>query len=187
MVVILTIAKATKTTLQLLFGKGEQMIRGLRLAHFIGLVMFLGSIFTFTLISSLTQAASLENLVFGREVISAGTRVLTLPGMWLMAITGLLMTYRRYGFSLRFSQLKLLLIGLIILNAYFFILPGEETATDLARRSLVQQQLLPEYDAAYMRESIFGAINVVLTIAAAVVGVWKIGGKAVPRLNSVKT
>lgn len=158
------------------------MIRGLKLAHFVGLVMFLGSIFTFTLISTLTQGASLENLVFGREIISAGTTVLTLPGMWLMAITGLLMTYRRYGFRVRFSQLKLLLIGLIILNAYFFILPGEETATDLARRSLVQEQLLPEYGAAYMRESIFGAVNVVLTITAAVIGVWRIGSKLAVQL-----
>jgi len=36
---------------------------------------------------------------------------------------------------------------------------------------------LPEYKAAYSRESASGAANVALTITAAVVGVWKLGGR----------
>ncbi len=162
------------------------MFRGLKLAHFAGLVLFLGSIFTFIVVSSLTKGASLENLVFGRQIISAGTVSLTLPGMWLVAITGVLMAYRQYGFSVRFSQLKLLLTALIILNAYFFILPAEKAATGLARQSLAQGLLSPEYEAAYIRESIFGAANVVFIIAAAVVGVWRIGVRRVQPATNEK-
>ena len=57
-------------------------------------------------------------------------------------------------------------------------MPAVTSATDIATRSLVQGHLLPEYKAAYMQESIFGAINVLLTVAAAVIGVLKIGTKS---------
>lgn len=154
------------------------MIRALRLAHFGALVVFLGSILTFIVISALIEGASLENIAFGRKIISTGTNILTLPGMWVLAITGVWMGYRRYGVKQRFFQLKLLFITLIVVNAHFFITPAVTSATELATRSLAQGQLLPAYQAAYMQESIFGAINVLLTVAAAVVGVWKIGGKS---------
>lgn len=154
------------------------MIRGLKLAHFGGLVIFLGSILTFIVISALIEGASLENIAFGRKIISAGTNVLTLPGMWVLAITGVWMGYKRYGLKQRFFQLKLLLITLVVINAHFFIVPAVDSATELSVRSLAQGQLLPAYKTAYMQESIFGALNVVLTIAAAIIGVWRVGAKS---------
>lgn len=152
-------------------------IRLLKLAHFGGLVTFLGSIFTFIVISALTRDASLENLAFGRTIISTGTNVLTLPGMWVLAITGIWMGYRQYGLKNRFFQIKLLLAALIVVNAHFLVVPAAHAATGIATRSLAEGFLLPEYGAAYMRETLFGAANVLLAITAAVVGVWKIGGK----------
>jgi hypothetical protein len=154
------------------------MLRGLKLAHFGGLVIFLGSILTFIVISALIEGASLENIAFGRKIISTGTNVLTLPGMWVLAITGIWMSYKRYGLKQRFFQIKLLLLTLVVINAYFFIVPAATSATEIAARSLAQDELLPEYKAAYMQESIFGAVNVLLTLAAAVIGVWKIGAKS---------
>lgn len=154
------------------------MLRALKLIHFGGLVIFLGSILTFIVISALIEGASLENIAFGRKIISTGTNALTLPGMWVLAMTGVWMGYQRYGLKQRFFQIKLLLITLIIINAYVFIVPAVTSATEIAARSLAQGELLPEYKAAYMQESIFGAVNVLLTVAAAVVGIWKIGVKS---------
>lgn len=151
------------------------MLRGLKLAHFGGLVIFLGSILTFIVISAHIEGASLENIAFGRKIISAGTNVLTLPGMWVLAVTGVWMSYKRYGLKQRYFQIKLLLITLVIINAYFFIVPAATSATEIAAQSLTQGHLLPEYKAAYMRESMFGAVNVLLTLTAAIIGVWKIG------------
>jgi hypothetical protein len=155
----------------------ETMHRGLKLAHFGGLVIFLGSILTFIVISTLIEGANLERIAFGRKIISTGTTVLTLPGIWVLAITGIWMGYKRYGLKQRLFQLKLLLIALIIVNAYFFVMPAVTSATDIATRSLAQGQLLPEYKTAYMQESIFGAINILLSVTAAIIGVWKIGVK----------
>jgi uncharacterized membrane protein len=150
--------------------------RVLKISHFAGLVIFLGSIFTFIVVSTLTQGASLENIAFARVIISKGTNALTLPGMWLLAVTGIFLGYKRYGLNNRFFQLKMLFIVLIILNAHFLIVPAADSASEIASRSVQAGQLLAEYSAAYMRETIFGAANILLAIAAGVVGVWRIGG-----------
>src|SRR5512135_1259178 len=104
------------------------MLRALKLAHIVGLVIFLGSILTFIVISALIENSSLENIAFGRRIISTGTSVLTLPGLWLIAVTGLCRGYLLYGWKNRFSQIKLLLVTLIILNAYLFIVPAATSA-----------------------------------------------------------
>lgn len=153
------------------------MIRVLKLFHFLGLVIFLGSILTFIIVSALIEGASLENIAFGRKIISTGTYALTLPGLWIIAVTGIWMGIKRYGLKQRFFQIKFIIAVLIIINAYFFVVPGVSYATELALRSLIQGHLFPEYRSAYLRESLFGAVNVLLAVIAAIVGVWKIGLK----------
>jgi hypothetical protein len=154
------------------------MIRGIKLVHIFGLVIFLGSILTFTVISILLEEASLKNFAFGRKIISTGTNFLTIPGLWVLAITGVWMGYIKYGLKQRFFKLKFLLITLIIMNAHFFVLPAVNSATELAKSSLAQGGLLPEYKTAYMQESIFGGVYILLTLVASVIGMWKIGGKS---------
>jgi hypothetical protein len=139
--------------------------------------MVLGSISTFIVISSLIEGASLENIAFGRKIISTGTNLLTLPGIWVIAITGVGMGFKRYGLKQRFFQFKLMLIILAIINGYFFVLPLVASATEIAVRSLAHGQLLPEYKTAYMKESTFGMVNILIIVAAAVIGVWKVGVK----------
>lgn len=150
------------------------MYRGLKLLHFTGLTFFLGSILTFVVISSLIENATLEKFAFGREIISKGTGLLTIPGLWVVAVSGIMMGYSRYGVKHRFFQLKLVLAALILFNAHFLIMPSVFSATDLAIQSFDQGQLLPEYETAYLNESIFGAVNVLLTLTAAVIAVWRV-------------
>jgi len=154
------------------------MFRVLKLAHLGGLIMVLGSISTFIVISTLIEGASLENIAFGRNIISTGTKVLSIPGIWVLAITGVCMGYKRYGLKQRFFQLKLLLITLIVINGYFFVLPLVTSATEIAVRSLAHGQLLPEYRALYMQESILGTVNILILVVAAVIGVWKVGAQS---------
>ncbi len=151
------------------------MVRASRLVHVIGLVLTLGSICTFLVVSSVIDGASVEGIALGRRIISAGTNALTLPGKSLLALGGIGMGLLRYGVKDRFFQLKLLL-ALIAVNGAIFVAPSVSAATELAVRSLSEGRLLAEYGPAYARESIFGAVNVVLMLAATVVGVWKAGG-----------
>ena len=70
----------------------------------------------------------------------------------------------------RFVVGKLLLASLIVVNAYFLVVPA---ATGYSLKSLGGGTLLPEFREAYLRESIFGAANVLLAIAAAALGIAK--------------
>lgn len=153
------------------------MRRGLKLAHYLGLVLFIGSIITFTLISTLIEGASLESVVFGRTVISTGTTHLTLPGLWMLIISGIGMGYLREGRQHSLLRWKLLFSALIVLNSYLMVVPAVSAATELAGQSLTAGHLLAAYHPAYLQESLFGAINVVLALALSVIGTWKLAQK----------
>ena len=151
------------------------MLRVLRLAHIIGVVMVLGSICTFNVVSALTEGASLENLAFGRRVIGAGTNTLTIPGLCVLAVSGVWMGLRSYGVKHRFLLLKLALIALVAANGALFIAPLVASATEIATRSLALGRLLPVYQTAFAQETMFGTANMVAILAAAVIGVWRTG------------
>jgi hypothetical protein len=151
----------------------------MKLVHLFGFVLFLGSIIAFVVVSSLTQNANITDIAFGRRIISTGTSVLTLPGIWMLAISGLWIGLEKYGIKYRSVQFKLLLVLVIISNAYIFIVPAAAAATQLAVQSTTQGQLLSDYPKAYLKESICGGVNVLLGIVAAIVGVWKM------RTNSI--
>lgn len=148
------------------------MSKVLKVFHYIGLVMFLGSIFTYMLISALATDGSLTNLVFARRIIWSGSIFLTLPGMWLILISGIFMTVRDYGFfKHRWLNIKHIVIVVIILNAHLIIAPAVGEALRHAQESLAKEEMLPAYYAAYLRESVFGAVNVILTVVSMVVAV----------------
>ncbi|HEY0722241.1 MAG TPA: hypothetical protein VGE50_13425 [Gammaproteobacteria bacterium] len=151
------------------------MYRTLKLFHLGGLTLFLGSILTYVLISAQIEGATLEQIAFGRAIISMGTRDLTLPGLWLLIISGIGLGYLREGQQRPYLKLKLLLAALIISNAYLLVVPAATSATVLAEHSVMMGQLSAGYQPAYLRETIFGALNVVLTCVLAVLGVWKMG------------
>jgi hypothetical protein len=150
------------------------MSKTMKFVHYFGLILFLGSIFTYTLISTLTKNASLENLVFARQIISSGTIFLTLPGMFLILVAGIIITLKDFHFLRhRWLNIKHAIIVIIILNTFIFILPAEREALELAKASLAQGKLLSEYTSAYMKESIAGALNVLLVVVSIIVAIWR--------------
>ncbi len=152
------------------------MERFFKVVHFLGITLFLGSIFTFVVVSSLSKGASLADLVFARRLISAGTSSLTLPGMWLILASGIVLTLRGKGFwRHNWLNMKHIIIVIVALNAYFVVVPAVDSALELAQRSFSQGALNPSYDAAYMKESVFGGINVLLVLLAMVAAIWKFG------------
>lgn len=153
------------------------MMRIMKLVHLFGLTLFLGSIITFVSISILTKDASVTDIAFGRQIISNGTTILTLPGIWLLAISGIWNGLKRYGLRNRYVQIKLLLIFIIIFNAYLFVVPAATEATKLAIQSISHGQLYSEFANAYLKESIMGGINVILGVVASIIGVWETTGK----------
>lgn len=156
------------------------MKKGVKLIHIVGLILFLGSIFTYTLISTLTKEASLENILFARKIISAGTTYLTLPGLFIIVLSGIISTINGTRFlKHRWLKIKFLTAIIIVLNTFIFILPAINEALAFAEASLTQGKLLSEYTAAYMQESIAGGVNVLLVVASIVSGIWKFEKKSI--------
>jgi hypothetical protein len=148
------------------------MRTSLRLLHLIGLVLFLGSILTFIVASSVPATGDVTSLVVARRVISAGTNVLTLPGLGLLIATGIGLMWRRLRLrDHRWLQVMALAAGLIALNGFLFVLPAVRRATALAEESLALGTVSAAYTRAYVAESSAGSVNVILGLAAMVAGV----------------
>lgn len=155
------------------------MNRFLKLIHFIALALFLGSILAWIVLSE-TGPAAPALLAQTRQYIHIGTWALTVPGLWLMLISGLLLGYRRYGPRNRFFQLKLGLTLLILLNASFVVVPAVDMANQLAQAALLEGaggELGADFQAATLREAIGGGLNILLIVITAAVGVWRPGAR----------
>jgi hypothetical protein len=144
----------------------------LRFAHLIGLVLFLGSILTFIVASSVGGTGDLASLLVSRRVISAGTNALTLPGLGLVTVSGIGLTWGRSELrEHRWLQVMALAAVGIALNGVLFVLPSVRSATALAEESFARGSLSPAYARAYMLESAAGSVNVLLGLVAVGAGV----------------
>ncbi|MBI5643807.1 MAG: hypothetical protein HY954_10080 [Deltaproteobacteria bacterium] len=154
------------------------MNRYFKILHFAGMIMFLGSIFTYIVISSLAGKEGLAELVFAREIIKTGTNFLTIPGLWLTIISGIVMAGTKYSlFGHRWLYIKLFLSLLIVLNTYFIIGPAINGALAASKDSLAANEISEAFHAAYMRESVAGAFNVIFAVIAIIAGIWKLKGR----------
>src|SRR5271157_5262466 len=88
--------------------------------------MFLGSILGHITVGFVPGAkAQAAAMLFGRQAIEVATWALTVPGLALLAVTGLFMTMKgRLGFlKHRWLSVHQLLGALIILNTAFILVP----------------------------------------------------------------
>ena len=151
------------------------MYKSLKLIHLLMLILFLGTIFTYVMISIMVENAPLADLVFGRKIILTGTNYLTLPALWILVLSGFAMGYKKYGFQNRFFRIKLGIGLLLLLNAHFIVGPAVAEASCSAINSLVEGTLDAGYPEAYFKETVFGAVNVCLTLLALGVSIGKKG------------
>jgi hypothetical protein len=160
------------------------MRKVLQFIHLIGLVLFLGSILTFVVASSVPAAGDVASLVVARRVISAGTNALTLPGLGLLIASGIGLTWGRLRLrDHRWLQVMVIATGLIALNGLLFVLPAVRSASALIEESRALGTLTEAYTRAYVLESSAGGVNVLLGLLAMVAGVVGSWG-AVPRAHN---
>ncbi|MGC9952726.1 MAG: DUF2269 family protein [Rhizomicrobium sp.] len=151
--------------------------RILKLLHLLGLTLFLGSIFGHIVSSVLGGAVGgTPAFVAAREHIALATDALTLPGLGLAILTG-------FGMVLvgRLSPLRApwLIVHaglgiLIAVLAWFVIVPAVshvlEGALELANGG---RATIASVVALKRIEDVAGACNILLTLAAMTIAVWK--------------
>ncbi len=146
--------------------------------HLIGLVMFLGSILSFIAMNAFVGASiNAELISHQRQFVSAITWTLTIPGMWILVITGCLTALvgkYRLGEN-RWLIVKLVLAALILINGTFFISPLVNQVTGIAGQGAIQGQLLPTYMPLKAKEDMFGIANFLMILIAFVFAIFRPG------------
>ncbi|MBI2412115.1 MAG: hypothetical protein HYV24_02775 [Deltaproteobacteria bacterium] len=153
------------------------MGKTLKLLHLAGMTLFLGSIAVFTMISALTGGSPMQEVSFGRSIISSGTAYITLPGLWLVVASGLIMVFRSWGLSEWWLKVKLALAILMVLNTHFVIVPAAQDALAAATSSIAEGARSPALGKALLTESVAGGLNIAISVIAAIAGVVKFGRK----------
>jgi len=138
--------------------------------HLVGLAMFLGSLLAsaaITLIASDLQEMAL--VAHQRRLIQVLTWALTVPGMWLTGISGLLLSLLRGGGGLyipRWLRLKQLLFLAILLNCTFLLAPLVDHLATVSADGLLAGALPSTYASIQGRETLLGIVNIALLLGA---------------------
>lgn len=152
------------------------MKNAMKILHLLGFVMFLGGILG-TIIMNVVVGDSTDPSFINhqRQFVSAMTMSLTVPGMWLTILSGLLMAWlRKYNLlRLRWLTIKVALALIILINGAFILAPFVSKVTALAAQSASQGILAANYLTLKASEDMFGAINFLLILVAAALAVFK--------------
>ena len=100
----------------------RQLTRGLLFAHFLGLTLSLGAIFTNIMVERHTRGGSLEMLSIGRDEVTLSSRNLIQTGFLITVFSGIAVTLLRYGLRAPLWVWIKLGISVIVLTVVIFAL-----------------------------------------------------------------
>jgi len=140
-----------------------------KVLHLSGLIMFIGGIVSSIAMNHVTLKSEDAALVYHQRLfVSEITSVLTIPGMWILIISGGLMAFaeRSRLFGHRWLIAKLLLASAVVINGAFILTPLVDQVTALAEQSSSQGHLLRSYVTLKAEEDLYGTLNFIMLIAA---------------------
>jgi uncharacterized membrane protein len=143
------------------------MSKFLKVGHFLGLAVFVGSIFGHILLGHLgdpsTDPAGFAALMQAKYM---NVLVLTTSGLALLVLTGIPLMLRR-GLTpkkARWMGTKLALVTLIALNGAFILTPLSRDMATAAQETVKAGALPPVYSQLKRREDLFGAGNLAMIL-----------------------
>ncbi|HBZ68079.1 MAG TPA: hypothetical protein DEO70_14695 [Bacteroidales bacterium] len=149
-------------------------LRIARLISITGLILSLGSIFTFIVMNAVMgEVPSIESVYWQRLFVSRITEVLILPGVGLLVVGAIILSLKQYGFfrNTWISVLQILVVLIVINSVNITLLAGR--VTEIAVRQWQTSVFIPEYMNLKSAEDIFGAVNVVMMIICLIVPFYK--------------
>lgn len=144
--------------------------------HLIGAMMFFGSILSHITVGLVPNAQDdPQTALIVREGIDAATIYLTIPGLILLAATGVFMIVKGKLPVLKARWLLLhAVFGLLIaFNGLFLLYPVGQDMLAMAAQVVSGAASLDALHALGGREAAFGAVNIVLCLAAIMLAVLK--------------
>jgi hypothetical protein len=135
------------------------MYKIIKSLHFVGLTLFLGSIWVFIVQGTPMSSIAITNYV--RLEIVTLIKILTIPGLVIMILTGIAMVITRPALlKTTFFKVKIIIPMIILFNANYILHIAKESARIV--QYLPNSQ--PLLETLLMRESIIGAVNVLLAL-----------------------
>ncbi len=156
------------------------MLKFFKVVHVIGVAMFLGSIFAHIAAGMVPGATSdPQVMLLCRQVIDFATRYVTLPGLAIAIVSGAIMMATAYRglFKRRWLILHLTAALIVAAISVTVMVPAGRAILAAAGAVTRGEGSLQAFAAAALREHLFGAVNIILAIAAIVIAVAK------PRLS----
>jgi len=153
-----------------------RMYKVAKALHLLGLAMFLGSIPGNISIGFVPGAKDqVQAMLFGRQAIEIATWSLMIPGLTLLAVTGLFMTFRGgLGFGRwRWLTMHQIIGALILLSAALILVPVGRDLHDLASKIIQGSGSVEAFATLAGRERAFVAANLVLALATIFIAVLK--------------
>jgi len=159
----------------------------LRLMHLLGLTMFVGSILGTIVLSLGAPATGDPNaVVFAWRAIGSANTLLTIPGLAITIVTGVLLvpTQDRSPGRERWATIKILAVLAIVVIAVALIELSEDKLRDLSR-SLHDPAARAAFTEVAVTQGTHGAINLALVILGSVLAILKprLGGMMPRRLR----
>jgi hypothetical protein len=147
------------------------MSRFFKFLHLLGLTLFLGSIFGHIVAGALAGAPGGPAFLAARAQIVEATRLLTLPGLGLLLVSGAAMLAAARMSPLRADWLTAHVAGaaVVAVNSLLFVCPAGRQALALTRAGEYGEAL----SRAILAEDGFGAVNVALALALIALGLYK--------------
>lgn len=136
------------------------MFKFFKLLHFVGLTLFLGSIWVY-----IAQGTPMESVIimqYVRENVFRLIEILTFPGLVLMVFSGLGMVLsRREIMKKRFFKIKLIFSVLLLINTRHILTLAHQSAMLLKTPVWSSDVLINLLN----KEAFFGAINVAIILS----------------------
>ncbi len=154
--------------------KNEYWHKTYRLFLMLGYIFCLGGIFSFIVMNiALDKALSIDSIYWQRLFVSKVTFILILPGVSLVLISTILLSWKHYGFfSNKWMVIVQLLLLFIAINSINITLLAEKvTAIAIQQKQIMSA--IPEYVKMKNREDIFGAVNMFMLLASLIISIYK--------------
>ena len=144
------------------------MHRAFKIAHLLGLALFLGSVFGHVVAAVLGGPPGAPGFLAARAEIVAATATLTLPGLGPAVLSGIGMLVVSPGFRRqRWVWLHAGLAGLVVVSSVALVAPAGRRALALA----IGGAPAPDLMSALLTERVAGSLNIALAIALLAVAV----------------
>jgi hypothetical protein len=152
------------------------MVRLAKTCHLIGLTLFLGSILGHIVAGAAGGAPGAAGFLYAREHIALATQFLTLPGLALAVVSGVVLAAisRLSPLRQRWLAAKIGLTLAILVNSALFVAPaGARALAGAVALSKGESGAMADILAALRVEQIAGAVNIFLILAIVLLGVFK--------------